>query len=267
VSADRVRRPLRAADLDVVREGEGPPVLFVHGSVLGAESSWRRQRPLARNWTLLFANRPGFGASPPLERGDFELEAPLFAELLGEGAHLVGHSYGAVIALLAAAQRPAAVRSLTVSEPGALRLARSAEAEAMVAGGEALFGAGGKISPVEFLRMFRQGTGSVRETPEELPEELRRGAEMVMRERPPWRAEIPLAELADAGFPALVVSGGHSDVFEEVCDTVAAALGAQREVIAGKGHNIPRTGAPYNQLLHRFLTAAEERNRGDCGPW
>ena len=134
-----VTRRLRAADLDVAREGEGPPVLFVHGSVLGAEASWRRQLPLARDWTLLLANRPGFGASPPLERGDFELEAPLFAELLGEGAHLVGHSYGAVIALLAAAQRPEAVRSLTVSEPGALRLAGSEEAEAMVAGGEALF--------------------------------------------------------------------------------------------------------------------------------
>ena len=71
----------------------------------------------------MIADRPGFGASPPLERGDFELEAPLFAELLGDGAHLVGHSYGAVIALLAAAERPEAVLSLTVSEPGALKLA------------------------------------------------------------------------------------------------------------------------------------------------
>jgi pimeloyl-ACP methyl ester carboxylesterase len=44
----------------------------------------------------------GFAASPPLARGDFEAEAPLIAELLGDGAHLVGHSYGAVIALLAA---------------------------------------------------------------------------------------------------------------------------------------------------------------------
>ena len=30
----------------------------------------------------------------------------MFAELLGDGAHLVGHSYGAVIALLAAAAGP-----------------------------------------------------------------------------------------------------------------------------------------------------------------
>ena len=61
---------------------------------------------LAERWPLVIANRPGFGASPPLERSDFEVEAPLFAELLGDGAHLVGHSYGAVIALLAAADAP-----------------------------------------------------------------------------------------------------------------------------------------------------------------
>jgi hypothetical protein len=30
----------------------------------------------------------------------FDLEAPLIADLLGSGAHLVGHSSGAVIALL-----------------------------------------------------------------------------------------------------------------------------------------------------------------------
>ena len=70
------------------------------------ERTWRAQRALAARWTLVLPHRPGFGASPPLARGDFEAEAPLIAELLGDGAHLVGHSYGAVIALYAAALRP-----------------------------------------------------------------------------------------------------------------------------------------------------------------
>ncbi len=100
---------LTAADLDVARHGSGPPVVLVHGSVVGAERTWQHQLPLAERWTLVLANRPGFAASPALERGDFEAEAPLFAELLGDGAHLVGHSYGAVIALYAAALRPQAV--------------------------------------------------------------------------------------------------------------------------------------------------------------
>ena len=108
---------MRGADLDVERLGEGPAVLFVSGSVVGADLTWRRQRELARSWTLIFPNRPGFGASPPLPRNDFEAEAPLFAELLGDAAHLVGHSYGAVIALYAAALRPVGVVSLPFAAP------------------------------------------------------------------------------------------------------------------------------------------------------
>jgi len=242
-----------AAGLDIHRSGQGPPVVFIHGSIVGAEVTWRRQQPLGERWTLVVANRPGFGASPPLARGDFEAEAPLFAELPGDGAHLVGHSYGAVIALLAAALRPEAVRSLTVSEPGALRLAGTPGGEKLIADGELLYAARGSLSPDDFLRMFRSGTGSSRETPEDLPDELRRGAELAMRERPPWEAEIPLDALAAAGFPALAISGGHSPVFEAICDNIAERLGGERAVIQGKGHNIPATGDPYNERLARFL--------------
>jgi hypothetical protein len=32
-----------AADLEVLRLGDGPPVLFVHGSVVAADLTWRRQ--------------------------------------------------------------------------------------------------------------------------------------------------------------------------------------------------------------------------------
>jgi pimeloyl-ACP methyl ester carboxylesterase len=248
---------VQGADLDAERLGQGPPVLFVHGSIVGARLTWRRQRDLSSDWSLIFANRPGFGASPPLERGDFEREAPLFAELLGEGAHLVGHSYGAVIALHAASLRPEAVLSLTVSEPGALQLAGTPEAELMMAQGERLYAAGHALSPRQFIDYFRGGAGSTRETPKELPEELLRGAEHAMRERPSWDGELPLEALAAAGFPSLVVSGGHSEVFEAVCDSLALALGAERERIVGKRHNVPETGAPYNDRLARFLAASE----------
>jgi pimeloyl-ACP methyl ester carboxylesterase len=245
----------RAAGLSVNRCGSGPPIVFVPGTIVDAETTWRRQLPLAERFTLVIAERPGFGDSPPLERGDFELEAPLFAELLGDGAHLVGHSYGAVIALLAAAARPEAVLSLTVSEPGALKLAGTREGEQLIAHGEQLYGARDSIQPEDFLRLFRTGTGSSRATPDELPAELLRGAELAMRERPPWEADVPLDFLAAAGIRSLAISGGHSPVFEAVCDTIAARLGGERAVIEGRGHNIPETGAPYNARLAEFLDA------------
>lgn len=233
--------------------------MLVHGSIVGADRTWRRQRELGRSWSLCLPNRPGFAASPPLARGDFELEAPLIAELLGDSSHLVGHSYGAVIALLAAALRPEAVRSLTVSEPGLLRLAAGdPDADAMIAGGEEMYRRGPEVPVRDFLVAFRAGVHSANETPEQLPDWLERGARHAARERPPWEAEVPLEKLASATFPKLVISGGHSPVFEAICDILAKRLGgAERVVLAGRDHTIPATGDAYNACVHDFLSRAE----------
>ena len=56
-------------------------------------------------------------------------------------------------------------------------------------------------------------------------------------------------------FPKLVLSGGHSPVFEQVCDATARELGAERDTIRGRGHTIPACGTPYN-----------ERSSGSCAP-
>jgi pimeloyl-ACP methyl ester carboxylesterase len=244
--------------LAVERLGHGPPVLFVHGDIVGPDLTWRKQRELSERWTLIIPSRPGFGESPALERNDFEVEAPMLAELLGDGAHLVGHSYGAVIALLAAAERPDAIRSLTVSEPGCLRVAAGTPVvDEMIANGELLFENASSIPSEEFLRLFRGGAGSAYGTPEQLPEELLRGVELLKRERPSWEAEIPLKRLAAAGFPIQVLSGGHSPAFEAVCDALAEGLSAERAVITGRGHTVPSTGPPYNDRLEAFLSAAQ----------
>jgi pimeloyl-ACP methyl ester carboxylesterase len=249
---------LTMADLDVERVGSGPTVVLVHGSIVDARRTWRKQRELAGQWTLCLPNRPGFAASRPLARGDFELEAPLIAELLGDGAHLVGHSYGAVIALLAAAARPHAVRSLIVSEPGLLRLAAGdPTVDALIDGGEQLYRIGATLTPGDFLRMFRAGVQSTRATPEELPAWLEQGARHAARERPPWEAEIPLDALAAAAFPKLVISGGHSLVFEAVCDRLADRIAAERSIVPGRGHTIPAVGEAYNLRVREFLSRAE----------
>jgi pimeloyl-ACP methyl ester carboxylesterase len=241
-------------ELDVLEVGSGPAVVLLHGSVLGARETWRRQMELSERWTLRLPNRPGFAGSPPLERGDFELEAPLIAELLGDGAHLVGHSYGAVIAIYAAALRPEAVRSLTLSEPGCLRVAAGSQAvDRQIAAGEMLYAAAPRMNPQQFLTAFRGGAGVTRETPPELTGDLLSGARMLMRERPPWEASPPWEGLRRAPFPKLVLSGAHSAVFEQVCDATARQLHAQRDTVEGRGHTIPACGDAYNERLERFL--------------
>jgi pimeloyl-ACP methyl ester carboxylesterase len=83
------------------------------------------------------------------------------------------------------------------------------------------------------------------------------GVELLKRERPSWEAEIPLERLAAADFPVLVLSGGHSPAFEAVCDALAEGVSGERAVIPGRGHTVPSTGDPYNELLEAFLLSAE----------
>ena len=62
-------------------------------------------------------------------------------------------------------------------------------------------------------------------------------------------ADLPLAALAAAGFPKLVVSGGHHAGFEAICDDLAERIGATRAVVEGAGHEIQFTGQPINDAL------------------
>ena len=72
---------------------------------------------------------------------------------------------------------------------------------------------------------------------------------------------MPLGVIASRAFPKLVISGGHSPAFESVCDMLAERIGAERAVLAGRGHTIPSLGAPYNMLVEAFLSRAEARRR------
>jgi pimeloyl-ACP methyl ester carboxylesterase len=104
-----------------------PPAVLVHGTLSWGTLTFDRQRPLAARRRLLVPDRRGFGDSPDLHgspyTSDYEVDARDVIDLLAAGAHLVGHSYGAVVAMLAAATRPDLVRSLALIEPPAHMLA------------------------------------------------------------------------------------------------------------------------------------------------
>lgn len=239
--------------LHVYEWGTGPEVVLVHGVVLGGREAWRAQRPLTERWTLLAPDRPGHGRSPDA-RQDFETEAPLIADqLLREPVHLVGHSYGAIVAMLAAAQRPDAVRSLTLIEPPAT----------CVAAGDPVVDAWAdelrtSLSDPEdglaaLLGRFFAVAGVQAPVPTPLPEALERGARALAGCRPPTEARLPLAALATSGIPCLVISGGHHQAYEAICDVIAAETTAQREVIPGAAHLVMETGEPFNSRLEEFL--------------
>jgi pimeloyl-ACP methyl ester carboxylesterase len=103
----------------VTRWGNREPIVCVHGSFGWGEETFHAQGELADAYELLLIDRRGYGDSPPGERVDFEAQVDDVVAVLGDGAHLVGHSYGGLLALLAAALRPDAIRSLVVIQPAA----------------------------------------------------------------------------------------------------------------------------------------------------
>jgi pimeloyl-ACP methyl ester carboxylesterase len=238
-------------DFHVERLGAGPRVVLVHGSVGNGEVTWAEQRPLADRFTLVVVERPGYPPNAPEERIDFEEQAQQVAELLEPGDHLVGHSYGGVISLLAAARRPEALRSLTVNEPPAFGVARGHPAVEKFL---ARF-AEAPREPRAYLEFFLPIVGSEIRLPDPLPPPLEAGARAALAERPPHEAEIPLDELAQTPFPKLVVSGAHHAAFDAVCDVLQERLGADRAVLPGAGHSLPRA-AGYNETLADFLSRA-----------
>src|SRR3954465_10694828 len=94
-----------------------PRVLLVHGSVVNGDATWSAQRPLADRFELVIPNRRGFPPGPEVASVDFEDEAAWLGKFVEPGTHLVGHSYGGVISLLAAEKYGGRLRSLTVIEP------------------------------------------------------------------------------------------------------------------------------------------------------
>lgn len=86
-----------AAELHVERWGAGSPVVLVHGSLAAGAQEWDAQKPLAdQGFRLTVLDRRGYGSSPAAPGEDFIVDGADVAVLLGDGAHIVGHSYGGI---------------------------------------------------------------------------------------------------------------------------------------------------------------------------
>ena len=192
----------------------------------------------------------------PAPRIDFDDHAAWVAERIEPGDHLVGHSYGGVIALLTAAAVGERVDSLTVIEPPCTSVALGDPAVAAFAAGGARFWRDGPLTtPRHSCAAFLDSVGSNFDPPSPLPHALERGARALIAERGPWEAEIPLERLRAIDLPTLVVSGAHHPAFDAICDALERELGAERLIVEGHGHN-----PQLDPRLHQ--RAARLRRRG-----
>ena len=238
-------------DLYVESWGEGTPVVLVHGSLATGAEEWEAQRPLAdEGFRLLVLDRRGYGQSPAADGEDFLVDGDDIADLMGDGAHLVGHSYGGLGVMFAAARRPEATKSLTLLEPAAFSGGPGPSRGADARRRRPWKSWHSDLPDAEFVVGFLKAVGS---DPDEFPPDFLAAAVPLVpvfrRGRPIWTADLPLAELAAASFPKLVVSGGHSAGFDAMCDELAERIGGARATIEGAGHEIQFTGQPINDAL------------------
>jgi pimeloyl-ACP methyl ester carboxylesterase len=246
--------PRAVSPISVTREGEGPEILLVHGGA-SPDATWRTLAPLGARWTLSSVHRRGYPPSPPVHgRQDFAVDADDTFPLLSSRPHVIAHSYGVLGTLIAAAQRPDDVRSLTLIEPPLYHLVpRDPEVERLKRIGDAVLREGLDADP-EVLRAFLHMAGAPGVDDGPLPEAVANGVRRAHGGRLPGEARPSLEPIRTGGVPSLVASGDHTPGLERICDALAAALDAERLVASGAGHFV--AAAPgFAERFERFLLA------------
>jgi pimeloyl-ACP methyl ester carboxylesterase len=120
---------VNGAALAYREQGEGEPVVFVHGSVDDLRS-WEQQLPaIGASYRAVAYSRRYARPNQDIEPDADDQTLPHVDDLAAflrvmdaAPAHLVGHSWGGLICLVAAIRHPQLVRSLVLQEPPVLSL-------------------------------------------------------------------------------------------------------------------------------------------------
>ena len=251
--------------------GAGPGVVCLHSNASNS-SQWRALMEfLAPTVHVLAPDSYGAGKSPawPTDRpvglrDEAALLEPVFA-LAGEPFALVGHSYGAAVALIAALAQPNRVRALALYEPTLFALLDAEspppnEADgirAAVAGAAAALDAGNPARAAECFIDFWMGAGAWAHTPEPRKGPITssivnvRGWATALFGEP-----IPLETFAALSVPVLFMIGKDSPVSSLGVARLLTRKLPRVEVIEfeGLGHMGPVTHPDIvNGAISRFL--------------
>jgi len=128
-----LRAQVNGATLAYREQGRGEPVVFVHGSASDMRTWHHQLQGVGASHRAIVYSRRYARPNEPIPKGADDPMLPHVDDLVSfmkgvdaAPAHLVGHSWGGFISLLAAIRHPEVVRSLVLMEPPVLSLFVSA---------------------------------------------------------------------------------------------------------------------------------------------
>jgi pimeloyl-ACP methyl ester carboxylesterase len=250
--------------------GAGPSVVCLHANA-SSSSQWRGlMELLAPSYRVFAADSYGAGKSPAYVDGVIRLghEAallePVFARA-GRPFSLVGHSYGAAVALIAAIRQPHKVRALALYEPTLFSLVDAQspapnEADGIrstVARAAAALNADDRDGAARHFIDFWMGPGAWDQTPEQRKGPITAAIENVVG----WgdalfREPTPLEAFATLDIPVLYMIGGRSPPSSRSVARLLTQVLPRVEVVEFEelGHMGPVTHPKVvNAAIDRFL--------------
>ena len=290
---------INGVQLSYRETGDGEPLILVHGSQSDARTWDHLVDRFGEHYRTIVYSRRYHWPNPPIPEGaDYamgqqvdDLEG-LVVELGAQSAHVVGHSYGAYLALLLALKNPTLVRSLVLAEPPVLPLFVSAPPSVgellklflrrpRVAMSVAWFGSRG-MGPA--LAAFRRGdeergleifsravlgSGAFDALSEDRLEQVR--ANLIVAEfLGSGFAPITDGEVAQVGQPTLLVESERGPkLFKHLLEHLEKLIGRSERVRIPEASHIMHEDNPeaFYQSIVSFLRreAAPEQGRGDRG--
>lgn len=259
---------------DSPRPSSQPPVVLLHSSGMSSRQWGRLKEVLGGEYHVLTPDFLGSGERPPwpdAQPFDLSMDVDLIDRLLsglGERAHLVGHSYGGLIALALARRSPRLVRSLALYDPVAFGVLHGANDREGLQdldrlGTQAVFSdeeRGGGDEWFEAFVDYWNGKGGWRALPPSTREAFLRVGRKVFREVLALsRERTPAAAYSGLQAPLLLLGGAQSPAAARrvVAILAEAVPGARSMSVEGAGHMGPLTHANVvNEAILRHLAAA-----------
>lgn len=248
--------------------GQGPrQAVMIHCSLAQSGSWGRLARHLSGALNMTAFDMPGHGRSGAWDnRGEYQRVTTDIAATFGEGpVDVVGHSFGATVALRLAVERPELVRSLVLIEPVFFAVVLQNNPQMQALHGHLFTGMDDAMGRGDLHGAARAFTG--------IWGDGTKWEDMPCAQRDLLAGQMHLIEAGEAALhddpggllhegvlealeqPVLLIEGSASPrIIPAIHEGLAARLPhAQRLVVAGAGHMVPIThGAQVSDAMLRF---------------